>query len=313
VTLAYTGLGAIVQDSLATSIGSIGEPPNTVRGEFTDEAQNYRLSVIELQAADIGEELLREQTTSLKTIIRLTHAKRALAYALKKTRLVQRRHSWQSPLGALVSEPFDVIRLGHQTPAKRHGYEGFLQAGGTALTLILDQLVPLQAGETYEVILKYQRNNTTVIRTVLATATRNQATLNVAPALPTVPAPGDLCAIGLLGRSMVTVLLDHIEFDTASDTFTLGGSEYRSDVYDTSGTGAIPQTAKAFHDFPALYAEDILPRYHASYLTPPEIGPLISQGRNPGQGRNSTAAGTRTIASTICPTRGHPCHAWGRP
>jgi hypothetical protein len=240
-----------------------------VRGEFPDAAQNYRLSIIELQASDIGTELLKEQSMSLKSITRLAQARRSLAYALKKQRNVQRRYTWKSPLTALVSEPFDLVRVGYMTPARRYGYSGYLQHGSSALRLLLDQLIPLVAGRTYEVIIRIQRSNAVFIRTFIAQATREQVSLDIAPALTQLPEAGDLYAVGELARSMVTVLLDTVNLDAENDTYTLSGAEYRADIYDTSGTGLIPNTQRAFHDFPAMFAEDIPARYHASYLVEP--------------------------------------------
>jgi hypothetical protein len=269
---AYLGPGNLVAESQTSTIGATGPPPNTVRGEFADAAQNYRLALIEVVASDIGSELLNEQTTSLKTVTRESQAIRVLAYGLKKTRLALRRYSWKSPLAALPSEPFDVVRLGYHTPARRHGYSGYLQAGSTALLLVLDQAVPLVAGTTYEVLVNIQRLNLPLVRTFIATATRAQVTIAIAPALGAVPEPGDLYGIGVLGAAMVTVLLDHVAMDETATTLTLAGAEYRPDIYDTAGTGVLPQTQTAFHDFPALYAEDITTRYHASYRSTPVSG-----------------------------------------
>jgi predicted phage tail protein len=175
--------GNVVRETVLSTLGSTGTPPNTVRGEFPDRAQNYRLSVIEVTAADIGAELPSEQTVSLQTVTRLSEATRKLAYALKKTRLVQRRFTWQSPLLALPSEPFDVVRLGYRTAQHLHGWGGYLQAGTTALNLVLDQMIPLQAGETYEVLIRtLATNDPYMARTFIATATRGQVTIAVAPA-----------------------------------------------------------------------------------------------------------------------------------
>ena len=278
---AYSEPGSILEQSVTMTLGTSGERVNTVRGEFSDVEQNYRLSLVEVEASDKGDELLNEATVSFKSITRLSQIQRALAYGLKKQRNVSRRWVWQTTLDALPAEPFDVVRLNYLSPTNRYGYAGFLQGGCTVLNLVLDQLIPLEAGETYEVLVRYQDQVEPVVRTFIATATRRQGTLAVAPALPRIPQPGDRYMVGLLAQSIATVLLDQVSLDTENMTYTLSGAEYRAEIYDTSGTGVLPQTAKMFHDFPALYAEDSVPRYHASYALDP-VTPLVELEPWPG-------------------------------
>lgn len=281
---AYGEPGSILDQSVSLTFGSSGERVNTVRGEFSDVDQNYRLSLIEVEAGDKGEELLNESTISFKSITRLSQAQRALAYALKKQRNVQRRWVWQTTLDAVPAEPFDVVRLSYLSPTTRYGVTGFLQGGCTVLHLVLDQLLALEASETYEVLVRYQDQVEPVVRTFIATATRRQGTVDVAPALPRIPQPGDRYMVGLLAKSIATVLLDQVSLQTEDLTYTLAGAEYRADIYDTAGTGVLPQTAKVFHDFPALYAEDTVPRYHASYA----IDPVSRYGAGPATAREDT-------------------------
>ena len=262
---AYGEPSSILENSVSMTLGTSGDPVNTVRGEFSDVEQNYRLSLVEVEASDKGQELLNESTVSFKSLTRLSQVERALAYGLKKQRNVQRRWVWQTSLDAIPAEPFDVIRLSYLSPTNRYGYAGFLQGGCTALHLVLDQLIPLDAGENYEVLVRFEDDPVPQTRTFIAQATREQATLQVAPALPRIPQPGDRYFVGLLAQSIATVLLDQVNLDTTNMTYTLSGAEYRADIYDSAGTGVLPQTAKLFHDFPALYAADDVPRYHASY------------------------------------------------
>jgi hypothetical protein len=280
---AFSNPGNMADNSVSSSLGSTGDVPNTIRGEFTDASRNYRLSILEVQAADMGGELLKEATISLKSIVRPSQAQRSLSYALKKQRLQQRRWTWRSPLTGMPSEPFDVVRLGYLTATQQRGVEGFLQAGSTGLRLVLDQLVALELNETYEVVIVLQRNNHMMSRTFIAEATRRQHTIDVAPALEQVPQAGDLYLLGRLARSMTTVMLEKLELNTQDDTYTISGVEYRSEIYDTSGTGAVPSTIKAFHDFPAMHAQDATTRYHASYLIDP-VTPMQTLAVEPWPG-----------------------------
>lgn len=259
--IAYTTPGRIVLGSLVQTLGASGPLINTVRGEYLDQAKNYRLQIVELTAADIGTEPVNETTVSLKTVTSAAMALRDMAYALKKHRLVPRRYTWDTPLGGLVSEPFDVTMLSFP-PA---GTTGFVQAESTVRTLLLDRLVALQAGQTYEVFVMQNRTNEVAQRTWIAAATGQVMQLEVAPDLPFVPVAGDLYMMGLLARTLQQVVVDHVAYNRETMTYTLSATAYTPDVYDTSGVGLVPQTATQFWDLPALYAEDTLPRYHASY------------------------------------------------
>jgi hypothetical protein len=276
--LLYAAPGNIEPGTLSTVLGSQGPVPNTVRGEFRDDAHGYRLQVLEGVASDIGSESVQESTIQLTTITRESHALRALTYALNKSRKVVRRYTWQSPVGAIVSEPFDVVMLAYETPKRRHGVSGFLQAGSTTLLLMLDRLFEQSAGETYEVIVRIQRANLVYTRTWVATETGPFGHLYVAPALDVAPAAGDLYAIGKLGQEIVPVLIESVQAGD-NDTYTIVGAEYRSDVYDTSGAGLVPQTTTNFFALPAMYSSDTLARYHASYQ--PLGGPGLLESGEP--------------------------------
>ena len=78
------------------------------------------------------------------------------------------------------------------------------------------------------------------------------------------------------------------------DTYTLTGSEYRSDVYDTSGLGLTPQTQTTFHMLPALYSLDTQARYHASYQ------PMV-----PGRAHRAHRAVARGVTVSLPGCGGH--------
>ena len=113
----YSAPGNVRPGSVTVILGAQGPVPNTIRGEFRDGRANYRLQVVEGTAENIGSEPVREATVAMKTITRRSQVDRAMAYALNKIRRVVRRYTWQCPVGALVSEPFDVVRLAYDTPA----------------------------------------------------------------------------------------------------------------------------------------------------------------------------------------------------
>ena len=102
---------------------------------------------------------MREETISLRSIVREANARRKLAYVLKRKRLVQRRWTWKSPEVAMVSETFDVDSLSYRTVNGRRGFSGFVPAGSTPTNLLLDRLVTLDAATTYELMVRHLATN----------------------------------------------------------------------------------------------------------------------------------------------------------
>jgi hypothetical protein len=273
--LLYAVPGNIVEGTLEKTDGGEGAPPNVMHGEYPDENNRGQLNVIEVSSADIGidtsSELVRDETMTLRTIVRESQARRKLAYVLSRKRLIQKRWTWVSPQGAMVSEPFDVDSLSYLTLNTRRGFSGFTPAGSTTSLVPLDRLVTLQAATTYELIVRHLSDNSTERRTV-ATAAGVWGAVAPTLALSAAPVEGDLWAIGQANVHIIQVLIESVK-EQDDGTYQVQASEYNGAIYTPPTLPALPsylqQVASTTPESGALP----LPLSNATVTTYAQYGP----------------------------------------
>lgn len=239
--LLYSSPGNMLENTLVRTLGSgQGLLPNTIQLQFPDEADGFRPHMITYRMPGTESEPQREASPlTLYSHIRFQHAWWYARRVLLRQRLVQRTLQWQSPLTAMVSEPFDKVSVAYDTSDYGRGVSGFLGSESTTTRLVLDRIVTLAAATTYTLIVRHQATNSGETRTVATTAGQWGA---IAPtvALSTPPAPGDLWALGVVDTQIKTYVLEDI--DQGNDgTYTLTASEYVATLYEFPGpSGGLP-------------------------------------------------------------------------
>jgi hypothetical protein len=238
--LVYAMPGNIVPDTLLHRQGS-GQAliPNNILYQFVDRDNTYQTHAEAFRAPGTGGEPLREAPAL--TFYSLTDWSRAYwlaRYTLLRQRLVQRHLEWHSPSTALVSEPLDHVSVSYDTPDFSRGASGFLGPDSTTTRLVLDQLVTLAPSTTYSVLVRHQANNTVEERTV-STGAGDWGALTLSSALSTAPAAGDIYVVGVVGSSIMHLIIEAVE-QSDDLTYRLAASEYVQSVYSFPAPPSAP-------------------------------------------------------------------------
>jgi hypothetical protein len=232
--LLYSMPGNIVEGTLSQTLGSgQGLIPNTLMLQFPDVADRYQPHLLVYRANDTESEPQRESSAlTMYTLTRYEHAYWMARYSLLRQRLIQRHLLWQSPMTALVSEPLDHVMLAYETPDFSRGVSGFLGADSTASRLVLDRLVTLDAVSSYTMLVRHQATNEVEQRQINMGAQAGEwgAILLQSP-LDTAPAVGDLWALGIVGRTLLPLVVESVDQER-DGTYRVTGSEYQATVYD---------------------------------------------------------------------------------
>ncbi len=227
--------GNILEGSLKAQVGHPSKSVNTVRGQYADADQAYKVQVVEVQAADIGDDPVTDQGFTYISLTRVANVLREIMYQLKRQRLT-RHWTWTASPGALVSEPLDLDSLSYDTTDVRRGQSGFVGAPAAADTLLLDRPVRLESG-TYEVLLRKPDN--TMQRRTLATGVGTWGRLAVTVPFDPAPAAGDIYAVGLTGTQILPVQIQSVKANQDGG-FDLAAQEYADEVYELDDYPEIP-------------------------------------------------------------------------
>jgi predicted phage tail protein len=240
--LPYAMPGNIVPDTLLHRQGS-GQAliPNNILYQFVDQDNKYQTHAEAFRAPGTGGEPLREAPAlSFYTLTDWNRAYWLARYTLLRQRLMQRHLEWHSPSTALVSEPLDHVSLSYDTPDFSRGASGFLGPDSSTTRLVLDQLVTLAPSTTYSVLVRHQADNSVEERTV-STGAGDWGALTLSSALSTAPAAGDIYVVGVVGSSIMHLVIEAVE-QSDDLTYRLTASEYVSDVYAFPGPPSSPYT-----------------------------------------------------------------------
>lgn len=231
--LLYAMPGNIIPGTLKSTYGTGGSPINTLRIEFPESRRGGRTSVIEVQAADIGAEPLREELAAYKTITRESQAIRLGRYTLAKKRLIKRRFTWTSPSTAQVSEPLDVDKLSYETRHNKRGFSGFVSPGSFGTEVYLDRLVSLRGGATYELVIRHigPGEANVMDRRTISTPAGTWGVVQVSSPFGSTPKAGDLWAIGEVHVEILPVLIEEVTYRDDL-TVDLSVSEFIATIYD---------------------------------------------------------------------------------
>ena len=255
--LLYASGKNIIEGSMKRELGFENKSINTLRGEFPDNDKDFKTNVVELQDSGIGSDPIKDLNFTFLSLTREGNVYRELMYHLKRRVLVKRRFKWFAPMGALLSEPLDVVRLSYRTFNFKRGWSGILLKPGTGSprTWYLDKPVTLESGKSYRLFVRRTGlgeavpGETEDIGLIL-NAPGTYGTVQTNETGAGIEGPGTMWAIGEDGVGVIDALIESIK-DAKNGQFELTASEYFSAVYTQdplpSRSGRrffrIPQTA----------------------------------------------------------------------
>jgi hypothetical protein len=132
----------------------------------------------------------------------------------------------------------DHVSVSYDTPDFSRGASGFLGADSTTTRLVLDQLVTLAPSTTYSVLVRHQADNSVEEHTI-STGAGEWGALTLSSALSTAPAEGDIYVVGVVGSSIMHLVIEAVE-QSDDLTYRLTASEYVASVYSFPAPPSAP-------------------------------------------------------------------------
>lgn len=223
------GMGNILADSFRESWKSIKDTPNAIEVTFNDREKNYEQDTVlvsDKTALDAGEQEKIERVRVFCT--RTSQAIRIGQHMLNIARLQHRVVSWKAAIDAVLCQVGEVVGLSHDVP--QWGYSGTLKTGSDTTTLKLDREVTIEAGKTYETLVRIGADKLETCTVTNSPGTTD--TLTITPALSETPVAGqDVYSFGEENVVTKPFRITSIE-RTSADEVELEGIEYIDDVYD---------------------------------------------------------------------------------
>ena len=232
--LLYAEGANIIDGSMTIEISRPDKPFSEITAQFRDVDKDYENNfsppIVDPEAISPVQELLQYDT-----ITRESEVQRENMIIFKRAFLERRRWSFASPTNAIVSEPMDLDYLAERGIGNEGSYSGFLPAGSTATIIILPDIVTLESGAGYALIVKHKGDNTTEYRTVSTGAGTWGQVLVSSPYIQA-PAEGDIFSLGIENVEHIITRAAELEID---------------------GEGRIRQVRSEY--VPAIYTQDALP------------------------------------------------------
>jgi len=229
--LLYTEGGNVIDGSIGLEISPPDRPFTQVSGEFRDADKDYEHNfsppITDPEAVSTVPELI-----SYDTITRESQVQRENFIVFKRNFMERRRWSFASPIGAIVSEPMDLDYFAERGIGNKGAYGGILPGGETDWIITLPDVVVLETGSTYALIVKHQKDNTTEYRTV-NTAAGTWGQVSVTVPFVTAPVEGDIFSLGIQDVEHIVTRAQDLEIDR-NGNIRQTRTEYIPAVYDES-------------------------------------------------------------------------------
>lgn len=217
---------------------SLKDRANIFEVQYLNAGNGYAQDMIVLEDVLLttNSEQPRRKTISGYGITRSSHAARLARFNQKVNRYVTRTISFEAALDAVVCEPGDVIRFQHDIP--QWGYGGRALSGSTSSTIVLDRAVTIEAGKTYEVLVRH--DNDTVETKTVTTGIGTVVTLTISGTWTVTPVKGEVWAFGETLISTKPFRIMSIERTQDLDV-RITAVEYNAAVYDDSAVSETNQ------------------------------------------------------------------------
>ncbi len=229
-SLLYSSPGNIIEETLQYQRGSGEKAINTVKGEFPDEENEFKVVPTKLVSTTRGTDPERVEDVSYISLVRKSQVGREMNFLLKKRLLVNKRWNWSAPRSAIISQPYDVDWLAYRTSKNLRGYTGLIDGGATTTRIPIGKSVFLTAGLTYSVHIRQE--NTVEERNLTNATGQTYSVLTFATPLSFTPQTGDIWAVGSSIEHKVKIQIEETEFD--GENFKVVAHEHIPDVYDDS-------------------------------------------------------------------------------
>lgn len=226
-------MGNIKTDTFEEVFLPLKDRANIFEVQFLNGADGFRqdLVVLEDPLVFTNSEQPRRKTISGYGITRSSHAARLARFSQRANRYVTRTITFEAGLDAVACEPGDVIRFQHDIP--QWGFGGRALAGSTSSTIVLDHSVTIEAGPSYDVLVRHADD--TVETGVVTTSPGDVSTLTISGTWVQTPAKGDLWAFGETLISTKPFRVVTIERTQELDA-RITAVEYNAAIYDDTGS-----------------------------------------------------------------------------
>lgn len=221
----------IKRGSFKENFMSLQNRSNVFEIQYLNKDNSYLQDMVTIEDPAIysNAEPIKKQTVQAYGITRTSHAVRFARYLANINRYITRAIQFEVDIDAIACEPGDVIRFQHDVP--QWGFASRAAAGATASTIVLDTAMVVEAGKTYQVLVRHS-DDTVEIKTVTNTA-GTYTTLTISGTWTQNPADGDVVAFGetdILVKPFRIVSIERTEDMRAR----VSAIEYSASVYDDS-------------------------------------------------------------------------------
>jgi len=170
--------------------------PNVVSCNFTNKDKNYSMDAMEIgdEASIKSGESIRQDSFQLIGCTRTSQLIREAKIHLNKLKNNKIVANIEAYMDSILVQPNDVFYLQHELPSWGDG--GRVQANSTTSLVKLEKAVTLDAGNTYEILVKNGADDTLEKRTI-SDGAGTYTEVNVSVPFSFTPAEFDLWAIGV--------------------------------------------------------------------------------------------------------------------
>src|SRR3972149_477792 len=222
-------IGNIGVDSFKEVFLSEAERAGEIEIDFINSERDYEKDKYTLINTTIGKPS-NKASIQLMGITSPLEAWRAAKYKLLCNQYLLRMIEFNADVDAIACTVGDIVRVGHSVPAWGTGGR---VVSATTNTITLDQSVTIEAGHTYEILVKLSDDS--IADKVIATSIAgNYTTLTISGTFATIPSQFDVFTFGETSISYKPFRIIGMR-KTADLRITLTGIEYNELIYDGDG------------------------------------------------------------------------------
>ena len=230
--LLYSEPGNVIENSIQMEIGPLEDDPYTeIIAEFRDVDDNDRPALTPPIYADPANPppSIIQKAIHFDTIRRESQAIRECRVIIKRQFLERRRWNFSTPIGMIVSEPWDLDYFCERKIGETGAYTGVLPAGSTTTTVTLPFIATLEADRTYMMAVQ-RRDASPTERKIVSTGPGNWGQVEVTSPFSIAPAEGDWCALGRMEEDYTVTRCQDVKIDNSGKISQIR-TVYKPEVY----------------------------------------------------------------------------------